>query len=130
MLERFRPWEVLTEGEDWERIGDVIYFLRWWGIWPSEDEIKVDYLGGYGLAPEDIRDALLELASNQYVTDSTVASNASSGTSGITSEKIGDFSYSVGTSTTVSSSSTIAGADGSALGSTMMTLQRYKRRFQ
>lgn len=126
--ERFRPWEVLIEGEDWQRVGDVIYFLRAWQVWPREDEFKIDYLGGYGIAPEDIRDAIIDLVQAQYVTDGSIASDASSGTAGVTSEKIGDFSYSLGSSSSSSSSSKTTSAGG-VVDTTMQTLNRYKRRF-
>lgn len=117
ILERFRPWEVLVEDEDWERRGDVIYFLRTWQVWPIEDEIKLEYLGGYIKAPDDIKAVILELAANQYLIDTDL----SSGTSGVNSEKIGDYSYSLSTTTAVGSTTM---SETSAA-----TLNRYKRRF-
>jgi hypothetical protein len=117
LLERFRDWEILVEGEDWERDGQVLYFLRAWQVWPLEDEIKVEYLGGYIKAPEDIKEVILELASNQYLINADMAS----GTGGLTSEKIGDYSYAVDAS---------AATGTSVVSSTAMaTLNRYKRRF-
>jgi hypothetical protein len=102
VVEPFRAWEVLVEGEDYERREDELVFLRMWGVWCIEDEYKLDYLDGYAVAPSDIHDLVLEIAQNQYLVDSAIAT----GTAGITSEKLGDFSYST---------------DGSAEGSTGAT---------
>lgn len=124
-LERFREWELLVEGEDWELSeanGNTVFFLRAWQVWPVEDEIKASYQGGYTEAPEDIKEVILSMASNQYLFEADSASE----TAGLTSEKIGDYNYSLG-----SSSSTATGAVGSdVVGDTAMkTLNRYKRRF-
>jgi hypothetical protein len=119
VLERYRAWELLVEGTDWERRGQTLYFLRAWTLWPVQDEFKIDYLGGYGIAPDDIKELILELARNQYLIDT----ETSSGTSGITSEKIGDFSYSVGSSSSTATGSSTVSDMGKA------TIQRYKRRF-
>lgn len=116
-MEKFREWEELTEGEDWERRGQTLVFIPGWSVWPREDELKIVYLDGYAAAPEDIKEVILELAVNQYLGDADLAS----GTSGITSEKLGDYSYSVG--------STSVGANMLTDNSTK-TLNRYKRRFQ
>lgn len=116
--ERFRSWEQLTEGVEWERRGDTLIFLLAWAVWPREDEFKIEYLDGYASAPEDIKEVILEMAMDQYFGDADIAS----GTSGITSEKLGDYSYSLGPS-------------GSTVGMNSLsdnatkTLQRYKRRF-
>lgn len=129
ILERFRPWELLVEGEDWERVGQTLYFLRFWSVWPIEEEFKVEYLGGYGLAPEDIKDAVIDLIQAQYVTDMSISSDTSSGTAGVTSEKIGDFSYSLGSSSASASSSKTT-SSGGVTDMTLKTIERYKRRFQ
>lgn len=118
--ERYRPWEQLTEGQDWERRGQILYMFQSWSIWPMQDEFKIEYLGGYGLAPEDIKEVLLEMCADQYKADQTTAS----GTSGITSEKIGDYNYAVDLGN-VTTSNTDTGT--SAMG--IQTLNRYKRRF-
>src|SRR5436190_3825304 len=34
VMERIRPWEELIEGDDWERRGQTVYFLRMWQVWP------------------------------------------------------------------------------------------------
>ena len=98
------------------------------GEFHPEDEFKLDYLGGYGVAPEDIRDAILDLVQAQYVNDTSIASDTSSGTAGVTSEKIGDFSYSLGSSSS-SSASSKSTSSGGVTDITTQTLQRYKRRF-
>jgi gp6-like head-tail connector protein len=104
ILEGFRDWEELIEGEDWERREDALVFIRAWQVWPLEDELKITYMDGYAQAPEDVKALILELAMNQYLLDA----ESSSGSAGITSESLGDFSYSVGTSaagsTTISAS--------------------------
>lgn len=83
-------WEALIEDEDWERRDDALLFIRVFGVWPCEDEYKINYLDGYAVAPDDVKALVLEIASNQYLIDSALAT----GTAGITSESLGDFSYS------------------------------------
>lgn len=117
--ERFREWEELIEGQDWERRGQTLIFLAAWSVWPLEDEFKVTYLDGYASAPEDIKEVVIELAMNQYMGDADTAS----GTSGITSEKLGDYSYTIGGSSASASVGFLTDASSK-------TLQRYKRRFQ
>ena len=118
-MEKFRAWEELIEGEDWERQDQTLVFLRAWCIWPYEDEFKLEYLGGYALAPEDIKEVILELSMNQYLSDVEM----SGGTAGISSEKLGDYSYSVG-----SASSAVSMA-GTVSNNANATLNRYKRKF-
>lgn len=115
-LEKFRPWEELIEGEDWERRGQTLVFLRAWQVWPREDEFRVTYLGGYAKAPEDIKEVILELAMNQYLLDAS----SSSGTAGVTSEKLGDYSYTLDLGATATGSGTITTNSN-------RTLSRYKR---
>jgi len=116
--EKFREWEELIEGEDWERRDQAIYFLRAWQVWPIEDEIRIDYLGGYAAAPEDIKEVIIEMAMNQYMADA----DTSSGTSGLSSEKLGDYSYSVGSGGAVE-------AVGTLSNNATATLARYTRKF-
>lgn len=118
---RFRgspSWEMLTEDEDYERRGDTLLFMRLWGVWPCEDELKITYLNGYTVPPEDIRAAIVDIAMNQYLADLA----ASSGTSGVTGEKLGDFSYTVDLGA-------VAGGSTALSDTTQRTIQRYKRRF-
>lgn len=113
---RWREWEQLTEHDDWERRNDVLYSTHTLGVWCIEDEFKIEYMDGYAQAPEDIKEVILELAMNQYFGDV----ETSSGTAGITSEKLGDYSYNVGASAVGASLLT----DNSS-----KTLGRWKRRF-
>lgn len=116
--EKWRAWEPLVEGEDWERRGQTLLFLRTWQVWPGEDEFKIEYLGGYARAPEDVKEVVLELAMNQYMADA----DTSSGTAGISSEKIGDYSYTIGAGGGASS------AVGFLTDASSRTLNRYKRK--
>ena len=125
IMERFRPWEELVEGDDWERTDQVIYFLRGW-LLPIVDEFKIDYLGGYGIAPADIQELVLELAVNQYLMDQVV-SETTEGTAGVTSETIGDFSYSADLGSTSTSVSSRTGTGGVSENGNR-TIQRYKLR--
>lgn len=122
--EPYREWEPLVEGEDWERRGQTLVFLRAWTTWPGEDEYKITYLGGYAVAPSDIKELILELAVGQYQSDVMM----SSGTAGITSENLGDYSYSRDLNVAL----TALGASPMTLGlspTAFNTLNRYKRRF-
>lgn len=116
IVERFRGWELLTFGEDWERQGDTLLFLTAWSVWPRTDEFKVEYLDGYVNAPEDIKEVILELAMNQYFGDAAT----SDGTAGVTGEKLGDFSYTAGASA--------VGAN-TLSDNASKTLNRYRRKF-
>lgn len=118
VLEKFRAWEELIEDEDWERQDQTLLFLRAWSLWPYEDEFKLEYNGGYANAPEDIKELIIELAMNQYLLDA----DSSAGTSGLSSEKLGDYSYSFGGGSTGGGTTTISTTGTS-------TLNRYKRKF-
>jgi hypothetical protein len=120
LMERFREWEPLIEGDDWERREQTLIMLRGWNVWERVDEFKVEYRDGYVVAPEDIKEVILEMAMNQYFGDV----ETSSGMAGITSEKIGDYSYSAGSG----GSSSLVGMNSLTDNSTK-TLQRYKRKF-
>jgi hypothetical protein len=119
LLERFRDWEVLVEGEDWERRDQSLLFLRPWQIWPSRDEFKVEYNGGYDVPPADIAELIRGLVIDQYFANIELVSDIS----GITSEKIGDYSYNVG------SAGGSASGGGSVNDDARQVLNRYKRRF-
>lgn len=113
------PWDNLVEGEDWERRGREIVILGFpqlvgicWG------EYRVTYLEGYVDAPEDIKQAIIEIAMKQNIDDLTIAT----GLFGVTSESLGDFSY--------SRSGTLATGLLDVLSDmSRATLQRYKRKF-
>ncbi len=112
------PWELLTEGADWERRGDTVEFLTamsWW--WGCLNEFRLSYLDGYVDAPADIKQLIVEIASNQYWIDANMAG----GSAGIKSEKLGDYSY--------DKDLTVQGSGGamnySAFGK--RTIGRYKR---
>lgn len=118
ITEKWRAWEPLIEGEDWERREQEIIFIRTWGVWPREDEFKLEYLGGYAVAPEDIKELVIELAMNQYLMDL----NSASGTAGVTSEKLGDYGY------TVDLGAVATGTGGVSLNG-IKTINRYKKKF-
>jgi hypothetical protein len=83
-------WTMLVEGTDWERRGDQVEFLSmdgWW--WGCLNEFRLSYLDGYENAPADIKQVIVEIASNQYFIDANMAGGAA----GIKSETLGDFSY-------------------------------------
>lgn len=113
-------WEELIEGEDWERRGDMIVFLRLWAVWPTEDEVRLVYLDGYVNAPEDLKAVILELAMNQYNADV----GSASGTTGVTSESLGDFSWDAKTS-----SSSASGGSTTLTATSLDTLNHYRRTF-
>jgi hypothetical protein len=119
ILPRASPivWEPMLESVDWERREDYIYALGGWGFWPSNIEYRLEYLDGYAIAPEDIREVAFELVMNQRM----IELRAGDGAAGITSERLGDFSYSVDL--------TQVGAGGKGLLSTtsLWTLNGYKR---
>lgn len=117
-MEKFRDWEELVEGDDWERREDALYFKRTWQVWPWEDEFKIQYMDGYAVAPDDIKEVILELAMNQYIMDV----NTSSGAAGVKSESLGDFSYSIDLAS-------VAAGTGDISQNASKTLNRYKRRF-
>lgn len=117
-------WEDLVEGVDYERRDDTIIFAGpygpgWYGwAWPGGGaEFRATYMDGYWEAPEDIQQLLLEIVTRQYTTDIDLAS----GVAGVTSEHIGDYSYTID-----------LGAAASITGGTIpstgwMTINRYKR---
>ncbi len=109
-------WEELVEDEDFERRGDSILFLRSWYVWPCEDEFRITYFDGYVTAPDDIREAIIDMAMNQFWTNSSAAA----GTAGVTGEKLGDFSYTTDLSATAVGSGTLSDT-------TKRTIMRYKR---
>lgn len=119
VLEKYRAWEELIVNEDWERQDQTLVFLRAWQIWPYEDEFKLEYNGGYAVAPEDIKEVILEMAMNQYLADAEM----SGGTAGLSSEKLGDYNYSIGSSTSA------VGMAGALSTNSNATINRYKRKF-
>lgn len=120
--ERFAlgDWEVLVEGEDYERRDNALIRLDDWA-WPPNAEYKLVYHNGYheSEVPEDIQALVIEMAAAQYGADAAAAS----GEAGISSEKIGDYSYSLDASAVVGAS-----GGGSVSDTGMATLNRYKRK--
>lgn len=111
-------WEDLVEGTDWERRKRQIIALNPFVWWPSCDELRCVYLDGYVDAPDDIDRVIVEIAVSQYMTDLA----AGTGTLGVTSEKLGDFSYTL--------DSSVSQFDYNVLSSFgRQTLERYRRRF-
>lgn len=114
----YGDWEVMDELLDFERRGDKLVRIDG-SVWSREAEYKVTYDNGYTAAPADIKALVLELAAGEYGANASAAD----GTADITGEKIGDYSYTVG-------SSQVAGAIGSGVvsGTGQATLNRWMRR--
>jgi len=112
-------WEDLIEGTDWERRSSrTLVALSPGGVWSRCDEFRIVYLDGYANAPEDIKELVIELAIGQYWLDV----QASQGATGITSETLGDYSYSTDLAAIVAGMGSVS-ENGSK------TIQRYKRKF-
>lgn len=107
-------WEALTADEDYKQRGDVLFAM--WGVWSRCDEYRLEYSDGYVNPPEDIKSLVLELAQNQYLLNESSAE----GTAGITSETLGDYSY------TVDLGAVAVGSGGLSSNSTR-TLNHYRR---
>lgn len=114
-------WTELEENTDYERRGDVLYRFGGWAIWNRGMEYELTYPNGYTDAPKDIQALIIEMVASAYGADASSAD----GTAGITSEKIGDYGYSLG-----SASSGTAGAagGGSLSGTGNATLNRWRRK--
>lgn len=115
-----RTWEELTEDEDWERRDQTLISLGPYSVWSRHDEIRVDYMDGWVSAPQDIREVIIEWVVGQYVADAATAG----GTAGITSEHIGDYSYTVDLGAV-----TKAGGSGNLSADSLSTVNRYQRKF-
>lgn len=117
-------WEMLNENEHYEVRGNVLYGSGWCGgQWDRSYEYQLEYLSGYWVAPEDIQQIVLELVIGQYNAD---IANAA-GTAGVTSEKLGDYSYTVDLGAAAGSSVGIS--SGSLSGNAWRTIERYRRVF-
>jgi hypothetical protein len=112
-------WVDLTFEEEFEFRGDTLYRLNGW--WSRGMEYELTYYDGYETAPLDIQALVLEMVTGGYGANQSVAD----GTSGITSEKIGDYSYSLGGSGT-GDGGAVSGGDLSDTG--WKTLNRYRRK--
>lgn len=117
-------WEDLVEGEDYERREDTILFAGpygfhgwWWNSWPYGVEFRATYMDGFWEAPEDIQQLILSMVSRQYTTETDLAS----GVAGVTSEHIGDYSYTVD----LGAAATITGEAVTSTG--WLTINHYKR---
>ncbi len=87
-LEPISGWSELTESTDWERREDEIIFLRPL-VNPACDEVRINYRDGYAVAPLDIQELVLEIATSLYARAISTATNSA----GIKSETLGDYSY-------------------------------------
>lgn len=113
-------WQLLEEDTSWERREDTLVFLSPWPMWSCSDEFKIEYYDGYMAAPDDIKAVILELVTAGYEAEIDSASGAASG---VTSEHIGDYSY------TVDLSAAASVATGGLLSSlSQQTLNNYRRR--
>lgn len=112
-------WEDLVEGEDYERREDTLIGASpvFGAGWARCNEYRLVYNDGYHVAPEDIQQLLLEMVTRQYTIDVDLAA----GTAGITSEHIGDYSYTVD----LGAAASISGDALTATG--WMTINHYKR---
>lgn len=114
--QRFRDgeWE---EFEDFELRDDRLVRTDGW-VWPRSAEYRITYLNGFTTAPSDIQALVIEMAAGQYGADAASAA----GEVGVTSEKIGDYSYTLG-------ETAVAGATGGGVLSDtgFATLNRWKR---
>lgn len=112
-------WDDLVEGEDYERRGDTLLSGNPTGFWWDRGlEFRIIYMDGFWEAPEDIQQLLLEIVTRQYNTDIDLAA----GTAGITSEHIGDYSYTLDLGA-------VAAISGSSITDTgWLTINHYKRR--
>lgn len=112
-------WLELVEGTDYERRDDTLMAFGVLGaFWDRCLEYRLHFMDGYQTAPEDIQQLILELVSRQYTVDNDLAS----GTAGVTSEKIGDYSYTVDLGAAASISGSVLSTSG------WMVINTYKRR--
>jgi len=108
-------WTALVEGTDYERHDDYIQFLMP-PVWPSPLQLRFVYLDGYASAPEDIKDVIVEVATDRFIQRELSASR----TAGVTGEKLGDFSY--------SKNLTVAGTGAGVMSDrSKQTINRYRR---
>jgi hypothetical protein len=107
-------WE---EEEDFELREDRLVRTDGW-VWSRGGEYRITYLNGYTLAPSDVQALVIEMVAGQYGADAASAA----GELGVTSEKIGDYSYTLG-------ETAVAGATGGGTISDtgFATLNRWKR---
>lgn len=82
-------WTELLEGVDWERLKDRFYRLPYPFAWLRWEQYKIQYMDGWVSAPDDIKALIMDMVTGQSLSESS----AVSGLVGITSEKIGDYSY-------------------------------------
>jgi hypothetical protein len=113
-------WTDLEEDTDWERRKDALVRIGSWPCWLRNSEYEIQFMDGWVSAPPDIKALVIELASGQYGADQANAD----GTAGIASEKLGDYSYTLGDGVGTSAGT----AGGGMISDTgLMTLNRWRK---
>lgn len=81
-----------------DRSGD---WAHWSDLWRQCGHAMVEYNGGYTTIPDDIRSVTVDLVASMFARKGSAASTSttSSGSSQLTSESIGDYSYTRSSST-------------------------------
>lgn len=114
-------WTELLEMTDWERLKDKFFRLPYPFVWLSYEQYKVQYMDGWESAPDDIKALIIEMVTGQFSSETNVAS----GLVGVTSEKIGDYSYTLNPNVVAAAAS--AGFPITEAG--FQTINNWRRRF-
>lgn len=114
-------WTTLTEGTEYERRGDRL--VRIDGLsWHPSAEYEIAYPDGYLEAPQDIQALAIELVSIARAAQSTAASVVS-GSAGIKSQTIGEYTYTMDTA----AASSVASASVALSDSGRAVVNHWKR---